>query len=67
MNALPYVCRPIIEYQCGSCKCPHRAGLDKLYTPHLRKQTKAGTQERSPTPNEVLHRLALEPIDSPVF
>ncbi len=65
MNKLPHVCRPVIEYQCGACRCPHRAGFDKFYTPHLRKQTKPGTRERSPTPNEVLERLALEPAETP--
>ncbi len=59
LDELPHVCRPIIEYRCARCGRTHRGGLDPEYRPHMRHAQR--TDERPPTPNEVLERLAKEP------
>lgn len=60
MTELPPVCKPIIEYSCLRCHKFHRAGLDiEFYRKHMRYTEH--TRERSPSPNEVLERLAREP------
>lgn len=58
----PDPARPIREYGCTRCQTYHRQGLDAEYDDHLFWQSKHGPRDRQVTPNEVLERLANEPV-----